>query len=154
MKNADFDYWKGKHCECLSYMPFQQSYYSRVKSIFSIVSQTKFQSLHPGWGLVTHWQQKDGSVISRQFVLLNIKTRPSWPYVSKAASFPVASLFLYPAATHCYCHICPLAHGIECSASPEATVNASFLLYWLEMHLASSVSNLSSLFFNRHQALK
>ena len=93
--------------------------------------------MHLGCVLTTHWRQKDGHVISRQFVLLNIKRRSSWPYVSKAASFPVASLFLYPAATHCYCHICPLARGIECLASPEATVNASFLLYWLGMHLAS-----------------
>lgn len=131
-------------------MPFQQSGCpTELNQNLVQLGKLNFSLLLPSCWLVTHWQQKDDSVISRQFVPLSIKTGPSQPCMSKAASFPVAPLFLHPAATHCYCHICPPARGIAGLASPEATVNASFLLCWLGMHLASSVSDLSSLFFRQ-----
>lgn len=127
-----------------------------MTSVLSIVWQTKFE-------VIASWLFSNTLAAERLAVSFQAVCSSKYQDKAQSALYVYScqfscgffiSLSLYPAATHSYCHICPLACGIECLASPEAAVNASFLLCWLGMHLASSVSTRSLFFFHRHQALK
>lgn len=66
-----------------------------MTSVLSIVWQTKFEVI-ASW-LFSNTLAAERLAVSFQAVLHpNIKTRPSLPYMSIAANFPAASLFLYP----------------------------------------------------------
>lgn len=89
-------YYNTEHREYLRCIISAELLFRKVKSIRNVILPSKFlstafQLLISNPLAVERWQCCFQAVCSSKY-----QTRPSQPYMSKAANFPVVSLFLYP----------------------------------------------------------